>query len=220
MFKIASAEEKRKDTDNNKVGGIMALVTHFHNINTLFDGTIPNHCHHLVLATIAPKNDAFSLSQMSKLQDIKEFVLAMLKEVNDHESRDHWELVLRKDLSSGTKTILSVWAFERKRHPDGQVYKHKARLNAHGEMQRWDIDYWETYAPVVNWISICVLLILTIVHKLETKSIDFVLAFTQAELKKRIFGINIWFQIWKTRSVCIEVEEKFIWFSGCIVKFF
>ena len=54
----------------------------------------------------------------------------MIKEIQDNESRDDWELVLRKDLPSGAKTILSVWVSKRKRHPDGRVYKHKARLNA------------------------------------------------------------------------------------------
>ena len=87
---------------------------------------------------------------MLKLEDIREFVLAMIKEVEGHESRDHWEVVARKDLPDGTKTILSVWAFKKKRHPDGHIYKHKARLNAHGGMQRWGVDYWETYALVVN----------------------------------------------------------------------
>ena len=185
MFNVANATTTI-DAPDVPVGGLKAFVTHFHNMNLLFDGTI-NNCHHMVLATLAPQNDVYSLSQMLKLKDIKEFVLAMLKEINDYESRDHWELVLRKDLPAGAKTILSVWAFKRKRHPDGQVYKHKARLNAHGGMQRWGVDYWETYAPVVNWISIRLLLILTVVHKLETKSIDFVLAFPQAELKRNVF---------------------------------
>ena len=186
MFAVAPSEINEKSNESQNVGGLMALVTHFHNINLLFDGTI-NQCHHLVLATVAPNNDVYTLSQMLKLKDIKDFVLAMIKEIEDHESREHWELVQRKDLPVGAKTILSVWAFKRKRHPDGEVYKHKARLNAHGGMQRWGVDYWETYAPVVNWISIRLLLILTVVHKLETKSIDFVLAFPQAELKRDVF---------------------------------
>ena len=185
MFGV-TAESIKVNYTKIKEEGLTAFVTHFHNINLLFDGTI-NECHHLVFATISPNNDVFTLSQMLKLKDIKDFALAMVKEINDHESRDHWELVERKTLPSGTKTILSVWAFKRKRHPDGRIYKHKARLNAHGGMQRWGVDYWETYAPVVNWISVRLLMILTILHKLETKSIDFVLAFPQAELKRDVY---------------------------------
>ena len=114
---------------------MQAFVTHFHNMNLIFDGTI-NQCHHLIFTTIAPNNDVFSLKEVLKLEDIKEFVLEMIKEVEDHESRDHWEVVARKNPPDETKTILSVWAFKRKNHPDGRIYKHKARLNTDGGMQR------------------------------------------------------------------------------------
>jgi len=53
-----------------------------------------------------------------------------------------------------TKTIMSIWSFKRKRYPDGTLNKHKARLCAHGGMQTWGQNYWETYAPVVNWASV------------------------------------------------------------------
>ena len=185
MFGLAASSIK-SNYANIKETGLSSFVTHFHNINLIFNGTI-NQCHHLIFSTVAPNNDVFTLKQMLQLKDIRSFVLAMMKEVEDHESRDHWELVLRKDLPAGSKTILNVWAFKRKRHPDGTIYKHKARLNAHGGMQRWGVDYWETYAPVVNWISVRLMLILTVVHKLETKSIDFVQAFPQAELKRNVY---------------------------------
>ena len=40
---------------------------------------------------------------------------------------------------------------------------------------------------MVNWIGVRLLLVLSIVHGLETKAIDFVLAFPQAELEQDIF---------------------------------
>ena len=119
---------------------------------------------------------------MLRLKDIK-----MLKEIKDHEERDHWMLFKRADIRKGAKTILSVWAFKIKCLPDGSVTKYKVRLNAHGGIQRWGIDYWETYAPVVNWIRVRLLMVLSIIYKLNTKSIDFVLAFPQAELDQDIF---------------------------------
>jgi len=101
---------------------------------------------------------------MLQLDNIKEFIAAMIKKVDDHESRDHWAVVERTSMPKGAKTILSVWAFKRKHLSDGTILKHKARLNAHGGMQRWGIDYWETYAPVVNWISVRLLMVLAITH--------------------------------------------------------
>ncbi len=47
-------------------------------------------------------------------------------------------------------------------------------------MQQWGISYWETYSPVVNMLTVCLLLALCNIHGLESKSINFVLAFPQA----------------------------------------
>jgi hypothetical protein len=51
----------------------------------------------------------------------------------------------------------------------------------------WGVSYWETYAPVVNWMSIRTLMALSIIHDLETHSINFVLAFPQAPLDVDIY---------------------------------
>ena len=51
----------------------------------------------------------------------------------------------------------------------------------------WGVDYWETYAPVVNWLSVRLLLILSVIHGWHSRSIDFVLAFPQADLKEDVY---------------------------------
>jgi len=112
----------------------------------------------------------------------------MVNEVDDHESRAHWTLTKRCDLPPGTKTIMSIWSFKRKRYPGGTLNKHKVRLCAHGGMQTWGQNYWETYNPVVNWASVCILLVvLAKIHGLSSKSIDFVLAFPQADIEVPVF---------------------------------
>ena len=82
---------------------------------------------------------------------------------------------------------MEIWSFKRKRFPDGRIMKHKSRLCAHGGMQQWGIDYWETYAPVVNWLSIRTLLVLSILFGYHSRSIDFVLAFPQVKLEEDVF---------------------------------
>jgi hypothetical protein len=57
-------------------------------------------------------------------------------------------------------------------------------------MQRWGENYWETYSPVVNMISVKLLLVIAKIHGLESKSIDFVLAFPQADL-----DIDFWMEL-------------------------
>jgi len=54
-------------------------------------------------------------------------------------------------------------------------------------MQTWGQNYWETYAPVVNWASVSILLADAKIHGLSSKSIDFVLAFPQADLEVPVF---------------------------------
>lgn len=124
----------------NTESKVSAFVTHLENIQTLFDDTI-NECHCYALNTTSMTNDVYTLKQMLQLDNIKDFVAAMVKEVDDHERRDHWAVIERSSMPKGAKTILSVWAFKRKRLPDGTVLKHKARLNVRGGMQRWGIDY-------------------------------------------------------------------------------
>ncbi len=60
--------------------------------------------------------------------------------------------------------------------------QHKTWLCAHGGQQTWGQDHWLTYAHVVMWASIQLLLIIAKIHGLESKSIDLVLAFPQADL--------------------------------------
>ena len=115
---------------------------------------------------------------MLKQPDAAEFIKVMLKETDDHESRGHWEVIPRRDKPSQAKTILAIWAFKRKRFPDGRINKWKARLCAHGGMQTHGVNYWDTYAPTVNWISIRFLLVIAQILELDTKAIDFVLAFS------------------------------------------
>ena len=185
MFGLATMDEKVDIFDKCK-NALLALATHYGNIKQLFDSTI-NECNNVIFNASVSNNDVYTLKEKLKLPDIKEFVVAMQKEIEEHQRRDHWETFWRKDMPSGAKTILSVWAFKVKRYPNGRILKHKARLNAHGGMQRWVVDYWETYATVVNWISVRLLLILSVIHNLDTKSIDFVLAFLQATLERDVF---------------------------------
>ena len=155
-------------------------------INANFDQSC-NQIHHMVLAAGHALNEVYTFRDMLKQEDKSDFMKAMSVEVREHEKRHHWEVVKRSTLPKGTKTIQSIWAFKRKRFPSGLLLKHKARLCAHGGMQQWGINYWETYAPVVNWISIRFLLVLSEIVGLESRAIDFVLAFPQADLDVPVY---------------------------------
>ena len=90
------------------------------------------------------------LKDMMQQKDKGECIKAMMIELGDHESRNHWTVINRSDMPPGVKTILAIWSFKRKRFPYGRIMKHRVRLCTHGGMQQWGVDYLETYSPVVN----------------------------------------------------------------------
>ena len=54
-------------------------------------------------------------------------------------------------------------------------------------MQTWGENYWEMYAPVVNWFSVKMLLIIAIFHAFDTRAMNFVLTFPWADLDFDVF---------------------------------
>jgi len=150
------------------------MVSHIHELNELYDGTM-NTVVSYAFSTVAldmSNNEVFTYTKALQQPDADKFVEAMGKEVNDHESRDHWEIVCRSTIPAGVKTIRAIWSFKRKQYPDGTLNKHKACLCAHGGMQQWGVSYWETYSPVVNMLTVRLLLALCNIHGLHSKSID------------------------------------------------
>ena len=62
----------------------------------------------------------------------------------------------------------------------GNLIKHKARLHAHGGCQVKGVDYWNTYAPVVQSTTTRIMLILHQMNRWQCRHLDYVLAFAQA----------------------------------------
>jgi Reverse transcriptase (RNA-dependent DNA polymerase) len=84
-----------------------------------------------------------------------QFRATMMKEVDDHTSKQHWELVSRKQIPEGVQVLPAMWAMKHKRCITmRKVYKWKARLNIRGHMQKYSVHFWETYSPVVRWTTI------------------------------------------------------------------
>ena len=63
-------------------------------------------------------------------------------------------------------------------------------------MQQWGESYWETYSPVVNMGTVRLILAISKIQNLDSKAIDFFLAFPQAYLEEDIWiQLHIGFQI-------------------------
>jgi hypothetical protein len=97
------------------------------------------------------------------------------------ESVEAWQVV---DWEDEMKVISSTWAFKCKRYPDGLIKKFKARFCARGDQQLEGIDFFETYAPVVQWTTICLMFILDILLGLKSMQGDVTCAFLHADLEE------------------------------------
>ena len=128
--------------------------------------------------------DTMYWDQAIRAPDSEHFIKAALDEVQTHEDNKHWITVPLDQVPEGVKILDCVWSMKRKRRlKTNLVYKHKARLNIHGGQQEHGVNYWETYAPVVTWAAIRLLLVLSIICGWESVQIDFVLAYPQAPVE-------------------------------------
>ena len=125
--------------------------------------------------------DTMYLHEAMRQPDKKEFIKAMVKEVEAQTKNGNWAIVARNEVKEGGSILPAVWSMKRKRRiSTREVYKWKARLNIDGSKQKKGINYWETYAPVASWPTIRFILTMIILKGWHTKQIDFVLAYTQA----------------------------------------
>ncbi len=84
-----------------------------------------------------------------------EYWKAMKLEIATLEAIDAWAVIDRLD----HHVIASTWAFKCKRYPDGLIKKLKAHFCARGDQQLEGIDFFETYAPVVQETTIRLMLL-------------------------------------------------------------
>jgi len=119
--------------------------------------------------------------------DREHFLTAMRKELTDHVTRKHWKVIPISSVPSHKHCLPMVWSMKRKRNPVGEIIKWKARLCAGGHRSVEFVDYWDTYYPVVSWQTIRLIFTLAIVNNWHIHSINFVLAFPQADIQTDIY---------------------------------
>jgi hypothetical protein len=90
-----------------------------------------------------------------------------------------WDYVKRMP---NMNVLPSTWAFKIKWYPDGRVKKFKACICARGDRQKEGIDYFETWAPVVQWSTLRIVMILAIKLKLISVQCDITAAFVHGRV--------------------------------------
>ena len=119
--------------------------------------------------------------------DQEKFIDAMERELLNHAKLKHWRIIHRSQVPRGAKPLPMIWTLRRKRDPAGKIKKWKARLCVGGHRQVYGDTYWTTFAPVVSWTTVRLVFLLAVLLGWHTRSLDFIMAYTQAKVKTDIF---------------------------------
>ncbi len=88
--------------------------------------------------------DIMYLQQALKQPNAKEFVQAVIKEVNGHVDSNNWTLWKQREVPDDTQKVPSVWTLWRKCNiTTNKVKSHKAKLNLHGGKQVYRMNYFK-----------------------------------------------------------------------------
>ena len=131
--------------------------------------------------------DAMPLNVAMQQPDWDKFIDAMARELGQHTELKHCKIIHKTQVPKNAKLIPMVWTLQRKWDPAGEILKWKARLCAGGHRQAFGDTYWTTFAPVVSWTTVQCIFIMALLLGWHMRSIDFVMAYTQADVKTDIF---------------------------------
>ena len=187
------------------------IVEHQQYLTTLPSGTqLVEYLNPALYITVANQDDNPTLTEAMNGPDAAGFFRAMELELETLIKMEVFTVVDRKPWM---KVISTVWAFKRKRFPDGDVRKLKARLCARGFEQVEGRDYFETYAPVVQWLTVRLILVMTIIMGLENKQIDYTAAFVQAPIDTDVYiemprMFSTQGKVWKLRKSIYGLKQS------------
>ena len=128
--------------------------------------------------SVASRADNPSWRETTRGKFADEFWKAMKLEIATLEAIDAWSVADCLD----HHVIASAWAFKCKCYPDGLIKKFNASFCGRGDQQLEGIDFFETYAPFIQWIAIRLMFILEILLGLKSKQGDVTCAFLHADL--------------------------------------
>jgi hypothetical protein len=131
--------------------------------------------------------DVLTYAQMKRQVDANKFVEAKRPKIDGLMDINTFEFIPNINLPPRTRYLDLIWTYRRKRRPDGSLKKYKARLCVKGSRQIQGIGDTESFAPEVQWSTICMVNTLAAMHNLKGKQIDFTQAFPQANLKEDIY---------------------------------
>lgn len=115
--------------------------------------------------------------------DEKLWIATMNDEIVSLNENITWSLVPRPQ---SQVPIKCRWIFKTKHTAEGKLDKYKALLAANGCTQRYGLDYKETFAPVVRYSSIRILVAIAVTRNMQIHHMDVKTAFLNGEVEENI----------------------------------
>ena len=122
----------------------------------------------MALTAMTTDTKTFHYGEAMKQPNKGMFILSMIKEVEDLTKAEVWEVIKQDSVSKDKNIIKAIWSFKWKKLPDGTYLKHKARLCGHGSMQIEGEHFWDTYSPVVKWMTLHFMMTVLMILNLHT----------------------------------------------------
>ena len=167
-----------------------AALLGFDTLTDTFD-EVDFHSYHAVTRTkFMPKKedpDFPTYNQAMSRPDADEWIEAIDKEIQTLVKMNAWTVVPRSLATKmGKKVLPSTIALRLKRDPMGCQTKYEGRFCVRGDVQK-RFEVFESYSPVVQWSTVRLMLILSIVYNLHTRQVDYVNAFCQSDINNDVF---------------------------------
>ena len=102
-------------------------------------------------------------------------------------TEDVWEILPKLSLPTSAHITILIWSFKINIDPFVEIIKHKARLCEHGGMQWEGIDFQYTFAPVISWSTVRLIIIMAQMSGWESRQIVYVFAFSKAPIDSDVY---------------------------------
>lgn len=130
------------------------------------------------------ESDSPTLRQAMNSQNSEQWQTAIAEELQSLNDAGTWELV---DAPRGARVFPSKFVLKIKRHSDGSLERYKARLVLLGHLQRPNVDFYDTYAPVADFTVVRIILALACCRGWYVRQFDVKTAFLNGELDEEIY---------------------------------
>lgn len=127
---------------------------------------------------------ALGIGDTDKVNDLSYWHEAIKEEIKSHLKNNTWSIINKTE---DMNTIDCKLVLKEKYKSDGTLERKKARLVARGFSQQPNVDYNETFAPVVKLSSIRLLLGIAVERDMKLNQLDVSTAFLNGDLKENIY---------------------------------